>query len=390
MGGRLLARAYEGLGLERDFVDVLIGGQRFQAITYAVSTAFFSRQPSTFTANIRVGDPLRVAYEKIVPGMQYEIRIDDVLQMSGRLDAVNGVVDQSGSILNVTGRDILARLHDATADRDYGFAQSTYLEIVERVLKIVGIDAQIVFSNDANRAATSGKKQKVLKSVTTTGKGKTGFDQSAMHIKSGEAWYPWLVQILNHAGLVIRATALGQIALTAPNPDQAPTYSFTVAPAQDRGKKFVTKASKKNDTTTRASKFIVRCRGGGKKSGSKDIEGVAVDDEMVGWGIERVRTIKDFKGGTVDAATRFAKRKLAETRRLGFAYMYEIVGHTWQSDDGRDSAIWTPDTIAYIDDQEHGYAGPMWIESADFSRGPATVTQIMCMRPDDVRFFGET
>jgi prophage tail gpP-like protein len=385
-----LARAFEGLGTEYDYVDVLIGGQKFAAITYAISSAFFSRQPSSFTANIRVGEPLRDAYKKITPGMQFEVRIDDVLQMSGRLDAVNGSVSQSGSILNVSGRDILAKLHDATADKDYGFAEGTYLEVVQKVLKIVNIDAPLIFSNDANRAAVSKKKQKVLKTVTTTGKGKTGFDSAAMHIKSGESWYPWLSQILNHSGIILRATARGELSLTAPNPDQQPTYTFTVAPAQDRGRKFVTAASRKNDTTTRASKVIVRCKGGGKQSGSKDVEGVAIDDEMVAYGIERVRTIKDFKGSSVDAAERFAKRKIAEMRRTGFFFNYELVGHSWQSDDRRDSAIFTPDTIAQVNDHEHGYFGALWIESVDMARGPATTTQITCMRPDDVRFFGET
>lgn len=384
-----MARAYEGLGTEHDYVEITIGGERFQAITYAISVAFFSKQPSTFTANIRVGAPLKAAYKKITPGKQFEVRIDDVLQMSGRLDAVNGTVTQSGSILNVSGRDLLAVLHDATAERDYGFAQGTYLEIVKRVLEIVGITAEVIFSNDANRAAVSGKKQKVLKPVKATGKAKTGFDTSPMHIKAGEHWYPWLMQILNHAGLVIRASALGQIMLTVPNPDQQPTYSFTVAPAQDRGRKFIVSASKKNDTTNRASKVIVRCKGGGKQSGSKDIEGVIVDREMVDYGIDRVRTIKDFKGSTVDAAKRFAKRKIAEMRRIGFGFTYEVVGHSWQSDDGRDSAIFTPDTIAHIDDQEHGYTGPLWLESVDFTRGPDTKTQFTCMRPNDVRYFGD-
>jgi prophage tail gpP-like protein len=385
-----LARAYEGLGTDHDYVEILVGGQRFATVSYAISTAFFSRQPSSFTAEIRAGDPLRLAYEKIKPGMSFEVRIDDVLQMSGRLDAVNGSVTQNGSILNVSGRDILARLHDATADKDYGFAEGTYLEVVQKVLKIVGIDAPLIFSNDANRAAVTKKKQLILKKVAVTGRGKTGFDSAAVHIKSSESWYQWLMQILNHAGIVIRATARGEISLTAPNPDQQPTYSFVVAPAQDRGRKFVISAHRKNDTTARASKVIVRCKGGGKLSGSKDIEGVAIDEEMVAYGIDRPRTLKDFKGTSVDAADRSAKRKLAEMRRAGFFFNYGLVGHTWQSDDGHDSAILTPDTIANVEDLEHGYSGALWIESVDMARGPATTTQITCMRPDDVRFFGET
>ncbi len=384
-----MAAAFDAIGYDEDVVQVRINDVEYEAMQYTISTAMFSRSPSSFTASIRTGEGLAEAYAKIKPGMRFEVLIDGIVQQTGRLDAVNGVVNQNGSVLNVTGRDNLAKLHDARAERDYGFAQGTYLDLVERVLGIVGVEGDILSSNDANRAAMTGKQQRVIKSVSRDGKVDSGYKTTPVHIKCGESWWPWLKKINDHAGLCLFAGANGLLIFTAPNVKQGASYEAWFRRGLPRSSKFFTEGNKTNNTTQRPSKVIVRCKGGGHKSGTKDIEGVAIDQEMIDYGIDRTITITDYAGSTTEGATLCAKRKLAEARRLGWSMNYEAVGHVWDAVDTRKKAVWAPDTILKVHDDEHGFFGDLWIESVEMGRTPGTSTKISCMRPEDVSFFGE-
>ena len=52
-------------------------------------------------------------------------------------------------------------------------------------------------------------------------------------------------------------------------------------------------------------------------------------------------------------------------------------------------AVWTPNTVVDVQDEEFGLFGPWYLSSVTMRRGPETTTELTLMRPEDCVFLPE-
>jgi len=129
-------------------------------------------------------------------------------------------------------------------------------------------------------------------------------------------------------------------------------------------------------------------RGGGGPDGRKQVQGEYVDEEMVGWGLEKVWSKKDQLAKTSSQALHLARRHCAEARRNGWHLSYKLRGLSWPILGSTQEGVWCRDAIVDVDDEEYGIRGPMWIgEVQQHGEGKSeTATEITLYRPDDLVF----
>jgi hypothetical protein len=102
----------------------------------------------------------------------------------------------------------------------------------------------------------------------------------------------------------------------------------------------------------------------------------------------KVKIYRDDKVKTPAQAAFLALRKMAESRRNGCSLTYPVSGHTVDALRGGGRLVWQPDTVVYVDDQELGIEGPMYIDSVDYARSPKCTTRLNLTRCEDL-LFGE-
>jgi prophage tail gpP-like protein len=107
---------------------------------------------------------------------------------------------------------------------------------------------------------------------------------------------------------------------------------------------------------------------------------------MVAFGITRPLVLRDANVNNADQAVFYARRKIAETRRAGWSLVYTVAGHTIPSLATGARAVWSPDTIVNVIDDEMGLSGPYYIERCVYRRGPQTSTELVLQRPSDLVF----
>jgi hypothetical protein len=235
------------------------------------------------------------------PGSPFALYVAGALQASGRLDAIH--VDESSGATEITmsGRDALAPLFDTDVDAVQNFTDTTYSNLVWRVLSYLGLvtgpspdPLQLASTNDSNRQVKAGKPITVLQPPRTPDQileddsGETTVaTQLQITAKPGERWMSFLRRYLDPAGLVLWAAANGTYVLSVPNVNQSPLYRITKqawSPGKPPAIGIATGYSFKNDVTHRHSAYVVYGRGGGRKSGVAKVKGGVSDDEMTGWG----------------------------------------------------------------------------------------------------------
>jgi prophage tail gpP-like protein len=95
--------------------------------------------------------------------------------------------------------------------------------------------------------------------------------------------------------------------------------------------------------------------------------------------------VRDVNVSTDEQAEFFARRKLAESRRTGWQLTYTVAGHSTRAIGGLGRAVWTPDTVVEVEDDEFGLRDLFYIEAVDFRRPPTTTT-LTLMRTGDLVF----
>lgn len=397
-----------------DRVVLELGGRELlYAESYDVQLSALT-MPCAFGMRIAPGDRLAEALAVCGIGSPFKLYIGDdpsrsgsvVLQLAGAIDGFTVDVDGSGgSVLTVQGRDALAPVHDAFVTSEQAFADVTFRELTEAVLKKCLDGRPFTLDTDATalRKALSGV-PKAPKTLTadervdeTVGdaEGVPGpkTQQQTIRTKLGQQWFSGVLKPqLDRAGLVLRAKPDGGFLLSQVDAKQTPLYriarkrGISVADSA-RGTSSVLRASWRNSANGRFSRCDVHGRRGGGATARTNILGSCVDLELEAAGLRKVLSIDDDRAKTIQQAEFLARRKIAEARRAGWALTYTVSGHTTTTLDGG-SAVWASDTTVEVEDEELGLSGTFWIESVRFARDPRTTTTLVLMRPEDV-IFGE-
>lgn len=374
-----------------DRVVLIINGETvLVAESYEVRRSILT-QPSTFTLRFGWGDVLRGLITKVPPNSKFQLLIGDTPQFTGAIDGYEASSDPSGGgTLTIHGRDNLAPIHDAFIEVETDFSNSTYANMCEQAVSEVFPDAySFRFSNDDNRKLTTGIGVPATPLPDPPNAGTpnpSGPTAKQLKSKIGERLYEFLKRELDRAGLFLWAAGDGTIVLSEPNGKQTPSYQILRRRGLTRNAVNVTHASYRNATEGRYTSATVYGRGGGKKLGRTKTQGTFTDDEMTAYGFERPLVLRDANVNNAEQATFYARRKIAETRRAGWHLTYTVAGHTIPSLATGERAVWSPDTIVQVVDDELGLSGPYYVEQCVYRRNPQTTTELTLQRPSDLVF----
>lgn len=390
----------------------------------------YMQAPASFACRLGSGETTREITGRYPPGTSYELRVGPVVQQTGRTDGYSPEGSQGATEVNIRGRDTLAPLHDDMITADRSFGNASYVELVTQVLQAVGITEWTLFAdNAANRAARAGatittvtitpiaslgNSQSAIVagsssavSIGTAGAGALGAavalipgvpkittkpnpDAKPLQAKVGGRWWEFLKKELDRAGLFLFAAGeRGVFILGQPSVEQAAKYQLIRQRGAPANTVNVLSARHTNDTTKRASHYIVHGRGGKgfRKTINTKVGASFVDDEMAALDIIRHRVVADPQANNDKRAEYLCKRLAAEDRRQSWTISYTVKGHTAPALSGGDRLVWAVDTIVSVRDDELGIYGDHWIESVAFRGGPGgTTTELTLLRPTDLVF----
>jgi prophage tail gpP-like protein len=368
---------------------VLAGEDILVAESYEVTKSILT-QPSTFSLRFGWGDVLRGLLAKAIPNTPFQLLVGDTPCFTGALDGPEASSDaSSGGTLTVHGRDALAPVHDAFITTETSYQDSTYaLMVTAEIARVAtGLQPLIFYSNDANRKLTTGIGVKpTAEPDVDPQQASTGPTAKQLRTRIGERVYEFLKRELDRAGLFLWAAGDGSFVLSEPNGNQPASYRIVRQRGQTRNAVNVISVHYKTDSAGRYSEATVYGRGGGKKFGRTKVHGSFVDEEMTGWGFNRPLVLRDANVNNAVQAEFYARRKLAETRRAGWTLVYTVAGHTVPSLATGERAVWAPDTVVDVRDDELGLAGSYYLEKCVYRRGPQTTTELTLMRPADLVF----
>ena len=390
------------IGERGDIVRLVLGDEEVKAYgSYQVTSSVF-QQPAAFTMKFGWSDVMRNLLKRYPPNTEFSLFIGERRIGGGWIDDPHAKGGQSGSELNISGRDIMSRVYDSFVDAEQSFANKTYLDLLREVLNKVGLaDRDILPTNEANRKAISGGRTTGVKEnfttfvtveedvFTYTKNKKTVYN--SIKATRGQRWFDFLQTELKKVGLFMWADSLGGFVIARPNGDQQPLYRIVRFRGDSRDVSGIKEYDFHNNIAHRYTKAVVYGRAGGRKFGRKKLRGEYVDAEMsalLGGDDGKQIVYHEPDVDSVKAAEFVARWQIAEANRTSWTLSYTVAGHTTVGMNGEFPVVWTPDTVVEVDDDEIGIQGRFYISEVTFNRGPQTTTDLTLMRPQDL-VFGE-
>lgn len=387
------------IGDPQDRIRLQLGDDEWLvAESWSVEESVLS-QPSRWSVRLGFDTLAKQAYWRYPPRTPFLYTILGNIQANGRTDSRKIEQTNDGIELVISGRDALAPLNDSYVTVQTSFKDKTYTDIVKHAMDEVGLDSgRLLSTNASNRDARVGVPVKeiappdVVDQLEQQVPGTIGAIQGDIQAKVGMRWLEFIRKQLDRAGLMLWAAANGDFILSAPNAQQKPTYTLyrdlgntTVA-----GKSNIVHCSLEDNATDRHTAIVIYGRGGGRKHGQVKAKGLFADQEMIGWGYDQPKVLRDTYVQTGAQSAYFARRHLAEERRNGWRLEYTFAGHSLPAFGKPDNvrAVVIPDTVVWVHDELLGLDGFYYIESVRRQRSPETITSIRLMRPEDM-VFGE-
>jgi prophage tail gpP-like protein len=423
------------LGKER--VWIRLGGEESHVIErYEIRLSFFT-QPGTFALRVGNSKLVRDLLAAYPPGTEFELFVEladgmKVRIMTGRIDHTGVEPSAGANEVTLRGRDWMAPLHDGMSRVERTFGQVTFTALNEKVILLSGVaEPTLFYDNTDNRLAVQGT-PKIEKTeertrefaiedgsaarvgLVSTGEAAgspfaydviaatpdrlvalpdtvkqvtkvVGFDvPNPLKLKLGTSYLHFLQEQNNRAGLFLFASAEPRsYILTRPNVLQEPTWRIVRRRGSSWGVLENPGPRYSNDTAGRFSHYFVRGRGGGGKDGKKQVEGLYVDPEMVGYRLLKDWSHEDAIAKTSKGAEYLARRMAAEKARAGWNLTYPLQGLSWPTRAGG-RGVWCPDGMVEIEDEEFGLSGPFWISDVAMSGGAndKTSTMLTLHRPE--------
>lgn len=409
----------------------------------------YMQAPASFACRLGNGEVTRAITAKYPPNTTCEVKVGTVTQFTGNTDGYSPEGSKGATEVNLRGRDTLAPLHDDMITADRSFKNASYVELISLVLQAVGIDEFTLFGDNAanrnSRAGQTGGGTRLIDNPTQETKDALARLQKEqqqaiaanssaafvpttpgqkpvltrlgvtvvsaptapiveiikatppspqakpLQAKVGGRWWDFIKKELDRAGLFLFAAGeRGVFIVGQPKTKQAAKYQLIRQRNAVANTVNVLSARHTNDTTRRASHYVVHGRGGKgfRKTINAKIGASFIDEEMVALGFTRHKVVSDPQANNDKRAEYLCKRLAAEDRRQSWTLSYTVKGHTTPSLTGEDRLVWAVDTIVSVRDDELGIYGDHWIESVTF-RGDAnsgTTTELTLLRPTDLVF----
>lgn len=357
-------------------------------------------QPAAWSVRCGWGATAAEFLAKYPKGTPFQLYVGGALQQTGKIDG--RLVRSSGGATEIVikGRDNLAPVYDTYVDAVQTFTDTTYSDLVFRVLQILNLvtrPSQIQTTNQANRQVKAGKSRTIIQIsppltvdeilADANGEDVTGTVQQQIQANVGERWLQFLRRYLDPAGLILWAAADGTYVLSAPNVQQQPLYNLVRRAVGSNLAGNAYDVEFDDDATHRHAYAVCWGRGGGRKSGRTLVHGYAATDLLdppnLGYAFQAL-SFREVNCQNELQAQNYAQRKLAEENRNGYVLRYTVAGHTLPVAGGNGNAVLTPDTIVNVQDEELGLSGPFYLESLERMRSPETKTRIRLCRTQDI------
>lgn len=418
-----------------DAVRIILNDEECLSVEqYEISMAYM-QVPNAFSITIGSGETALSIMKKFPKNTRFKCMVGPVVVFSGRTDGFRRASSSATQIL-LSGRDVMAKLVRAHIEEDHNLTQATYEELAKHAIEGAGIQGySLSFDVAAQRAAVTGtpivetSTIKVPEDINklrglsvnplpgqdlnfaplaitppliekTITKIKGFRSDNPIQAKAGTTWFEWVRQQLEKGGLFLRAGVDPEgidefvFVLGAPSADQPALYTLVNARGAFDGKNVVNVFQPQfNDIAIqRAARYIVFGSKGAGKDGRGKVVGVYEDPEMIAAGyteahVQAVPTVK-----STEHATFLARKTGATLRRQERSLIYPVpLRHTAAL--GRDPtqrAIFAPDTVVRLQDDEHGIMSDFWIERVSF-KGDASngrMTELGLMWPEDL-VYGE-
>lgn len=403
------------IGESANRVKLEINGDAFKLATrYKVRASIF-QQPASFELTTGHAGIAKDILERYPIGSDFRLRIGPNIVMSGRIDAAS----PSGQSTEVTftGRDHMAPLVDGYVEEDRSFSEISYYDLTRKVLDLAGLKEraerprftlQRDGDNVENLKAVTGTKVVRVAPPRPPPTGTTEVEQqdaqggnkrvvyNTIKAQLGTTWYQFLQDQYRLAGVFLWCQGNGDFVIGSPDANKKPAYRIERVRGNTREFTNVVDARWRNDWTNRHSKAIVYGRGGGGKFGRTKIRGEFVDEELTNAKgpdgepfaipIQKAIVEHNQQAKTAKHCEFLARRRIAQERRDGWQLTYTLSGHTMPALQGGGYAVWAPDMVCQVYDEELGIDGQFYVAEVLFSRGPETTTEVTLMRPEDLVF----
>lgn len=364
---------------------------------YEVRLGIFD-QPSSFSFQVGDGNTASTILSKYPKGTPFQLLVNDQPQFSGYTDGYEAGDEGGPTEIEFLGRDVLAAICDTEIEKEESFEANTHLELVRlaiarvKLLKPFELDApSVISSNSANRRRLTGTNVSAFEDDSEAAllqtAGSTGDTYKVLRTRLGEKLVNLTRRHLDAAGLFMWASAAGDIVVGVPNHKQ-PALWRLVRQRGDRPTSNVLGSRLRDSYKERFSEVVIFGKTTGHKYARTTIHGAYTDDELVNAGITKIRVLRDVNVTSIAHAEHIAKRELAASRRHAFHFTYTVSGHSAPCllTNGQTRAVFAPDTVVEVVDEEYGINGPMWIEQVVHRRNPYTSTTITMLSPDTLIF----
>lgn len=321
------------------------------------------------------------AAQKLWPDYRVQIWVDGALQMTGIIDSVEWESSSSGgTICTVSGRDVLRSLCKANIWPGFNPQRMTASEMVEYILQSYYFEDNIptlFHDNSANRAviglkgAFNPKNRSALQ--------KKLIENSKAH--SNEGAFEFIARTLSRIGLWIWATADGNIVISGPEYDQAPSYHIT--------RKFGNygtnwpHASYRHDRTSSPTGVEVSGKSA-HKEWDKTANVYYEEDKDHGEAVIEPAYMLNDEANTTEQCKFFAKQELSKLKQSENVYTVTAMGHK----DRGTGNVFAIDTIAAIDDEFLGIKENMYVFGRTFRKdaNAGTTTELRCCPLGRIQF----
>ena len=329
-----------------DRIQLIVNGQKVENfLSYRVEADIYK---ADHAFSFRFSD----TSSQIAPGSRCDLRVNDVLAMTGLIDKVTRGGERSGVMLRAEGRDLMGLLVDSCCETFPTLKDKTLSEIATTLLSNVPFiqRSAIVYEQDVvgTMAGPRPDGRSTLSQLSATGCEPA---HKYAQIEPGMTIFEALKQYAMSRGLLFFGLPNGTFVFGRPKAAGAPAYSIVVS-KRDPSRNNAVRASFKDDISRRYSKVTVIGQRQGRETdgvnGAASINTSAtVTDSTFPFYKPFVRTNNDDEFSPPTYARLIMERQRAE----GFELHYRVPGHTQKG------KAWTINELCRVQDDVAGLDG---------------------------------
>jgi prophage tail gpP-like protein len=323
-----------------DRIQLIVNGQKVENfLDYQVDA-------DIYTADHAFSFRFSNTSAKVISGSRCELRVNDVLAMTGIIDKVTRSTDRDGVTLRAEGRDLMGLLVDSYCETFPTLKDKTLSQIAATLLVNVPFiqRSAIVYEQDvvATMAGPKPDGRSTLSQLSATGNEPA---HKYVQIDPGTTVFEALKKYAMSRGLLFFGLPNGTFVFGRPKAQGAPAYSIVMS-KKDPSKNNALSGSYTDDISSRYSKVTVI----GQRQG-RDTDGVNGAANINTGATATDPTFPFYKPYvTTDnndefSPSTYARLILEKQRARGFELHYRVPGHTQKG------KAWTVNELCRVQDE---------------------------------------